>query len=164
MIQKTIEQNMPSKRDKNEREYEKAKTLYERLTKEEEQQRKKMKETMSDANLSRFEIEFIKTSDENDIQRFAEVFVQVCLLPRMLLDPSEALYCTKFTLEIIKCNKLSSSKSIKLLTYITGYVMHYIPFATKRESSFCLAIFLSEILGIFSNWDDSTKLRQVTPH
>ena len=81
----------------------------------------------------------------------------------MLLDPAEALYCTKFTLEVIKYNKLGTTKTMKLITYITEYVMNYMPYATRRESSFCLAIFLSEILGIFINWNDSSKLLQV-PH
>lgn len=79
----------------------------------------------------------------------------------MLLDSSEALYCMKFTVEVIKANKLSSSKSIKLLTFIIEYVMNYLPYATEREATKCLAIFLSEILGIFINWNDSTKLQQV---
>ena len=39
--------------------------------------------------------------------------------------------------------------------------MNYLPYATEREATKCLAIFLSEILGIFINWNDSTKLQQV---
>lgn len=39
--------------------------------------------------------------------------------------------------------------------------MNYIPYATEREASYCLAIFLSEILNILTNWNDSTKLKQV---
>lgn len=79
----------------------------------------------------------------------------------MMLDPEEALYCMKITLEVIKTNKLSSGKSIKLLIFIIEHVMNYIPYATEREASYCLAIFLSEILNILTNWNDPTKLKQV---
>lgn len=36
----------------------------------------------------------------------------------MMLDPEEALYCMKITLEVIKINRVSSGKSIKLLIFI----------------------------------------------
>ncbi len=39
--------------------------------------------------------------------------------------------------------------------------MNYLPYATEREASNCLAVFLSQILGIFTNWNDCTKLQQV---
>lgn len=40
--------------------------------------------------------------------------------------------------------------------------MNYLPYATEREASNCLAVFLSEILGIFTNWNDPIKLQQVS--
>jgi hypothetical protein len=67
----------------------------------------------------------------------------------------------KITMEVIKFNKLSSGKSIKLLIYIIEHVMNYLPYSTEREAAYCLAIFLSEILSIVSNWNDSQKLKQV---
>lgn len=48
----------------------------------------------------------------------------------MMLDPEEALYCMKITLEIIKINELTAGKSLKLLIYIIEHVMSYLPFST----------------------------------
>lgn len=47
-----------------------------------------------------------------------------------------------------------------MLTFIIELVMNYLPFSTKREAQNCLATFLSEILGIFTNWNDPVKLNQ----
>jgi hypothetical protein len=66
----------------------------------------------------------------------------------------------KFTIVLIKANKMSSSKSIKMLTYVIEFVMNYLPYSTKREAQNCLATFLSEILGIFINWNEPAKLKQ----
>jgi hypothetical protein len=67
----------------------------------------------------------------------------------------------KITMEVIKVNKLSSGKSIKLLIYIIEHVMNYLPYSTEREAAYCLAIFLSEILSTIANWNDAAKLKQV---
>lgn len=67
----------------------------------------------------------------------------------------------KFTIEMIKSNKMAVTKSIRLLTYIIEYVMGYLPFTTHREASNCISVFLAEILAIFNNWNDSVKLKQV---
>lgn len=45
---------------KNEKEVEKIKTLLEKLTKEEEQQRKKYEDTISEENLKKLEIDCLK--------------------------------------------------------------------------------------------------------
>lgn len=79
----------------------------------------------------------------------------------MMLDRAEALYCVKFTTAMIKANKMPATKSIRLITLIIEYVMNYLPFATHREASNCLSVFLSEILVIFINWSDPVKLKQV---
>jgi hypothetical protein len=80
----------------------------------------------------------------------------------MMLDRTEALYCVKFTIEMIKANKMAVTKSIRLLTYIIEYVMGYLPFTTHREASNCISVYLAEILTIFNNWNDSAKLKQVS--
>jgi hypothetical protein len=79
----------------------------------------------------------------------------------MMLDRAEALYCVKFTIEMIKANKMPGTKSIRLLTFLMEYIMNYLPFTTHREASNCLSVFLAEILSIFTNWSDSAKLKQV---
>lgn len=79
----------------------------------------------------------------------------------MMLDRAEAFYCVKFTIEMIKVNKMAATKSIRLLTFLIEYVMSYLPFTTQREAANCISIFLSEILAIFNNWNDSAKLKQV---
>jgi hypothetical protein len=79
----------------------------------------------------------------------------------MMLDRTEALYCVKFTIEMIKANKMAVTKSIRLLTYIIEYVMGYLPFTTHCEASNCISVYLAEILTIFNNWNDSAKLKQV---
>lgn len=78
-----------------------------------------------------------------------------------MLDRAEAYYCVKFTIEMIKVNKMVATKSIRLLTYLIEYVMSYLPFTTEREAANCISIFLSEILSIFTNWNDPIKLKQV---
>lgn len=71
-----------------------------------------------------------------------------------MLDPEEALFCAKITLEVIKINKLTGGKTIKLLIYIVEHVMNYLSYSTERESAYSLAIFLSEMLNLISNWND----------
>jgi hypothetical protein len=50
----------------------------------------------------------------------------------MLLDSSEALFCVKFTIEVIRANKMNASKSLQFLSFLIEYVMRYLPFATQR--------------------------------
>lgn len=73
LSQKSIDQ----KRDKSERDLEKARTLNDRITKEEEQQRKKMQDTMKEENAQKFAVDYLKSGDKSAISNFAEVFVQV---------------------------------------------------------------------------------------
>jgi hypothetical protein len=69
--------------------------------------------------------------------------MKLCLLPRMMLDRAEALYCVKFTTEMIRANKMPAAKSIRLVMFIIEYVMNYLPLTTHREASSCLSVFLS---------------------
>lgn len=62
---------------------------------------------------------------------------------------------------MIKINKVTSAKSVKLLIFIIEHVMNSLPYATEREASYCLAIFLSEIMNVIVNWNDQLKLKQV---
>ena len=80
----------------------------------------------------------------------------------MMLDRSEALYCARFVFEMIKANRMTSTKTIKLLTFLIEYVMVYLPYTTQREANTCLSVFLSEVLGIFNHWNDPIKLKQVS--
>ena len=81
-MQKKIDQ-YASRR--NEKEGDRAKSLLEKLTKEEEQQRKKYEETISELNLKKLEVDSLRGSDkdkdkkENTLPMFAEAFVQVIL-------------------------------------------------------------------------------------
>lgn len=61
----------------------------------------------------------------------------------MMLDRAEALYCVKFTTAMIRANKMSASKSIRLVTFIIEYVMNYLPYTTHREANTCLSVFLA---------------------
>ena len=79
----------------------------------------------------------------------------------MMLDRTEALYCARFTFELIKANKMSSTKSIRLITFIIEYVMVYLPYTTFREADSCISVFLSEILSIFNQWPSPAQLKQV---
>ena len=80
----------------------------------------------------------------------------------MMLDRTEALYCVKFTIQMIRVNKMPVTKSIRLLTYIIEFVMGYLPYTTHKEASTCISVFMAEILDIFNNWNDSVKLKQVS--
>ena len=62
---------------------------------------------------------------------------------------------------MIKANNMPATKSIRLINFIIEYVMNYLPFTTHREANSCISVFLSEILSIFINWNDSVKLKQV---
>jgi hypothetical protein len=61
----------------------------------------------------------------------------------MMLDRAEALYCVKFTTEMIKANKMPATKIMRLMTYIIEFVMNYLPFTTHREANHCLSLFLA---------------------
>jgi hypothetical protein len=50
----------------------------------------------------------------------------------MMLDRAEALYCVKFTTALIRANKMTATKSIRLVLVIIEYVMNYLPFTTHR--------------------------------
>lgn len=78
-----------------------------------------------------------------------------------MLDRTEALYCVKFTVEMIKANRMAVTKCIRLLTFIIEFVMRYLPFTTHREASNCISVYLAEILAVFNNWNDPIKLKQV---
>lgn len=75
------------------------------------------------------------------------------MIPRLLLGPGEAFYCVKFVMYFIKANKLNSNKAVKIVWTMIEIVMSYLPCCTFKESLECLSVFLSELLGIFSNWN-----------
>jgi hypothetical protein len=70
------------KSDRNEKEVERIRGLLEKIVKEEEIQRKKSSESLSEDNLKKIEIDFLLKNEKNREQKdtlhiFAQLFVQV---------------------------------------------------------------------------------------
>lgn len=60
----------------------------------------------------------------------------------------------------VKANQLNSNRSVKFINFLLENVISYLSFATYRESV-CITIFVSELLGVFANWNDPEKLKNV---
>lgn len=73
------------KSERNEKEVERIRGLLEKIVKEEEIQRKKSSETLSEENLKKIEVDFLlkneknKDQKENTLHIFAQLFVQVSI-------------------------------------------------------------------------------------
>lgn len=57
--------------------------------------RKQLVDEFLDSKKSCFSIKGSGVDDENRT-KFSQILSQVCLLPRILIDPGEAIYCAKF--------------------------------------------------------------------
>ena len=76
---------------------------------------------------------------------FATALVQHCLLPRLLIDPAEAIYCAKFLHTIINISKLKSSTIFYLMKDVTHTILPFLCCATEKETV-NIAIFYNELL------------------
>lgn len=45
--------------------------------------------------------------------KFTPVFIQVCLLPRMLLEQGEAMYCAEFVINMFRIKALNINQILK---------------------------------------------------
>lgn len=95
--------------------------------------------------------------NDETFKKFTPVFIQTCLIPRMTLEPAEAIYCAKFLIKMFKIEQMKRNTIINRIQSIVLLIYNYLQCSTENESS-CIAIFLLEIFKIFKDWNNREKL------
>ncbi|CAD8184298.1 unnamed protein product [Paramecium octaurelia] len=95
---------------------------------------------------------------ENYHIKFAQCLSQVCLLPRILIDPAEAIYCAKFVQKMLKIGKPRYTYTFYVPKEIIYFTFTYLQCATEEEAS-NLSIFMQQLIIPYANWNDETKFK-----
>ncbi|KRX01417.1 Armadillo-type fold [Pseudocohnilembus persalinus] len=100
--------------------------------------------------------------EKDKFLQFASVFVSQCIVPRLTIDASEAMYCAKFIIFILGIQGPQKQKRNSILTRIEIFLQLVLPYAkcaTGQEAS-RIAIFTLEILKLFKDWNDVDKFNK----
>lgn len=92
-------------------------------------------------------------------KKFIFFYTQTCLLPRLFLEPSEALFCLKFTVMLFRQKKMKLNECLQRLQEIMFTLLQTLSFLTEQESLH-FAIFILEIFKIFARYNDPEALKQ----
>jgi THO complex subunit 2 len=84
-------------------------------------------------------------------------FYQHCILPRIRLSPSDAIYCVKFINTIMQLKEISPIDQLEIRFNTVKYLYPTV-LACSEFEAFNMGIFTEEILDITSNLNDNAKL------
>jgi hypothetical protein len=82
-------------------------------------------------------------------------------MPRLLFEPAEALYCSRFLLRMLLENKLPSNKSLVVISDALTAAVDHVQFSTEREVTKCIPVFVNDLLRVFKPWDHKEKLAAI---
>lgn len=83
-----------------------------------------------------------------------------CILPRVVLEQNEALFCSRFTLMFLKLSALTLNDMLRSIKFVVMKVLPFIQSATEKEA-INVAIFVNDLLKPFSNYlDGADKLQE----
>ncbi|EGR30388.1 hypothetical protein IMG5_133250 [Ichthyophthirius multifiliis] len=90
--------------------------------------------------------------DFKEKDNFITQFSQSCILPRMVIEQNEAMYCSRFFLCLLRINYAPLSDSVRSIKQIVMKILPYIQCATEKEAiniSILLMTFLDHFLIIW---------------
>lgn len=79
-------------------------------------------------------------------------------MPRILIDPAEAMYCAKFVHTLLRISKPKYTYTFYIPRDIIYYTLTYLQCATEQESV-NLSVFIMLLIQPFQNWNDETKYK-----
>lgn len=97
-------------------------------------------------------------NEKFDHEKFSLLLSQFCILPRILIDPAEAIYCAKFVHMFLKISKLKYTCTFYIPKEIIYYTVTFLQCATEQESV-NLSIFIHQLILPFANWNDELRYK-----
>jgi len=152
---KRIQENIDLKEKDKEKEIERLKSNKEKLRNEADKYKKRREAV--DGFLHGIKDSLNNLNKEN-LQSFTPLFVQTCLLPRMLIEPQEALYACKFLFNLYKIKKVQLQSVIVQIYETMLLVLPCLQFSSYKEAQ-NISVFLLELLSPLEHWNDREKIK-----
>ncbi|KAL4471586.1 hypothetical protein ABPG74_008479 [Tetrahymena malaccensis] len=142
-------QSDKNKKDKEKKELKDLESIVKKLDDEEQKQSKLIAKYETYLQSIKEDIALPKIREQ--IEGVISELCTSCILPRLLIDQSEALYCSRFLLLLFRINQSNLNDSVRSIRQAVTKILPFLQNATEKEA-INISYFVNDIFKPFSNY------------